>query len=156
MSVDQILTSIHGKRFGLSASGGLLAHETSATGVKRAVMMSTADVIQGKPAYDVQTASASGAVITNYGLTHVTSGVVNGATLTVSAPAAGVEKEIFFDSSASTLSLGTTAAGITFGASVGSSVLNMDAAGGVRGTGLIMRGLSSTRWALLGRRKLGD
>lgn len=157
MSVDQILTSIHGRRLGLSATGALLMQQRDSTGMSRAVTVSSANIREETIAESVLTCSGSAVVITNSGFTHVTSDMsVNGAALTVSAPAAGVLKEIFLDSSASTVSLGSTAAGITFGASVGSSVRVMDAAGGVRGTSIVLRGLSTTRWAILGGRKLGD
>lgn len=155
MSVNQVLVSQHGRRFGISSSGGILSEDSTGS-MQRAVMQSSADVIQGKPAQYLDTIEASGSKMTNYGLSHITSDVINGSTILISAPAQGVEKKIFLDSSASTLSIGTTAAGITFGASVGSSVYNMDAAGGVKGTGIVMVGLSATRWAFVGHQKLGD
>ncbi len=172
MSFNIILKSVVGHRLGLSASGGLLFKPTTSTGVSHAAELSSAgkfnSSIDGASAIGqwgssltgykgfIEKVSATNVKMVNYGLSHVTSDVINGATLLIAAPEAGIHKEIYFDSSASTMSIGTTAAGISFGASVESSVHNVEAAGGVMGTSLTMRGLSATKWALLGRRKLGD
>ena len=174
MAINLITQSLHGRKFGLSASGGVVIGKTSATG---GVMSHLAEIssagkfessVDGASAIGewgssltgykgfVETIDASDDQMVNYGLSHITSDVINGSTILISTPEIGIKKEIFLDSSASTISIGTTAAGITFGASVGSSVYNMDAAGGTRGTGLILQGLSATRWAFLARHKLGD
>jgi len=173
MSNNVILTSIHGRRLGLSSSGGVLIAKTSSTGVSHLGEISSAGVFEssidswtavgqfgstlsGYKSF-FETASASSVTLSNKGMTHVTSDLsVIGATLLISAPEIGVEKEIYLDSSASTLSLGSTSSDITFGTSIGTSVLVLDQVGGVRGTALRMRGISATRWALLGKHSHAD
>jgi hypothetical protein len=118
---------------------------------------SSADTLQpvGDMTY-VDTISSSAATLTNSGISHISSDVINVSVLSIAAPVAGVSKEIWCDSSASTVSINTTHATITFGSSVGSSALVLDAAGGIRGTGITMRGISATQWAFVGSRRLGD
>ena len=151
----KILKSLFGRQFGITSTGGFVTNQDNGN-VNRFVTISSDDAFVEKVGSYLETIAATGTQLVNYGISWISSDVVNGATLKIAAPAKGVRKEIFLDSSASTLSIGTTAAGITFGASVGSSVYNMDAAGGVRGTGIIMVGLSATRWGFIGRQKLGD
>lgn len=155
MSKLLILKSIFGRQLGFSSSGGILTNLSSGV-VNRVATISSDDAFVEKVGQIIETISSSATVLANYGLSIISSDVPNGSTCLISTPALGVLKEIFFDSSASTISIGTTAAGITFGASVGSSVKNMDAAGGVRGTSISFRGLSATRWAIIGHRHLGD
>ena len=88
----------------------------------------------------------------NHGLSVISSDVINVSVLTLAAPAAGVEKMIYGDSSASTISFNTTSSDITFGASVLSSALVFDNAGGVRGTSVLLKGISASRWAFFGRK----
>ena len=172
MSFTKILTSVHGRRLGLSASGGLLFAPTTSTGFSHFAEISSAGVfnssISGASAIGawgssltktlsfVEKVESSGTLMKNHGLSHVTSDVVQGSTLLMSAPEVGVNKEIWFDCSASTITIGSTDAGITFGTSVGTSALNMDTVGGLRGVSIVLKGLSDTRWAILGGRQLGD
>lgn len=159
MSLVTILTSLHGRRFGLSSSGGVLVQPTTSTGVTHLAEISSAGVVNSSITEMtvqllksfVETISSSAATMVGHGLSVISSDVINVSVLTLSAPTAGVNKFIYGDSSASTVTLNTTATTITFGASVLSSALVFDNAGGIRGTGLILKGISATRWAFFGR-----
>lgn len=171
MSHNKILTSIHGLRLGLSASGGILHRPTTSTGVSHAAEISSAGVFNSsitsfrttltemvveKMKTVVENISSSAATLLGYGLSVITSDVINVSVLKMPAPEVGILKEIFCDSSASTLSLNTTATTIVFGTSVDSSAFVLDDAGGIRGKCLIFRGITALRWALIGHRDLGD
>lgn len=163
MSQNLILTSIHGKRLGLTSSGGLAFQPTTSTGMSHVAEISSAGVfnssissfgstitemVVAKMKSVVETISSSAATLINYGLSLVSSDVINVSVLTVPAPEAGLEKEIFGDSSASTVSFNTTSSDITFGTTVSSSALVFDHAGGIRGSWIRLKGLSATRWAV--------
>ena len=166
MAFNRIQTSVHGKLLGLTSSGGVAFQPTTSTGMSHVAEISSAGVVNssisgfGSTITDmtvatfrsvVETISSSAATMLGYGLSWISSDVINVSVLTLSAPVAGVHKYIYGDSSASTVTFNTTAASITFGASVLSSALVFDNAGGIRGTGLILVGLSATRWAFFGR-----
>lgn len=169
MAFNKIFLSLHGKQVGMTSSGGLAFEPTTSSGYNHAAEISSAGVFQssidsfGSTIGDmtvqllrsmVETISSSAATLVNYGLSVISSDVINVSVLKLSAPAVGVLKEIYGDSSASTISLNTTSSDITFGASVASSAFVFDQVGGVRGTSLVLRGISTSRWALLGRKVL--
>ena len=166
MSLTQILTSMHGRRFGLSSSGGVLVQPTSSTGMTHLAEISSAGVFNssitnfGSTITEmtvaamktvIETISSSAATLVNYGMSVISSDVINGSVLTISAPVANVEKTVWGDSSASTITFNTTAVSILFNATLGSSssALVWDRAGSVRGSIIRMVGLSATRWAIL-------
>lgn len=165
MSLNQILTSVHGRKLGLSASGGLLAQPTSSTGMTHFAEISSAGVFNSsvssfrstitelevyKLKSYVETISSSAATLINNGISSISSDVINVSVLKLSAPETGVVKIIFGDSSASTISFNTTSSDIQFvSTAANSSALVWDKAGGVRGDLVFLAGLSSTRWATL-------
>lgn len=171
MSLNVIQTSVHGKRFGLTSTGGVLTKPTTSTGYSHLAEISSAGVFNSsissfnstvtdlpvaKLKTVVETATASAATLTPYGLSIISSDVINGSVLKLGAPEIGILKEIFCDSSASTVSINTTATANVFGTSVDSTALVLDDAGGIRGKTVALRGLSATRWAIIGHRDLGD
>ena len=166
MSLVTILTSLHGKKFGLSSSGGVLVSPTSSTGVSHLAEISSAGVFNssisnfGSTITDMtvakmrtafETISSSAATLLNYGLSVISSDVINVSVLKIPAPEAGLEKTIWGQTSASTISFNTTADTILFDATFGasSSALVWDRAGGQRGAIIRLFGLSATRWAVL-------
>lgn len=166
MSLNVILTSVHGKKLGLSSSGGVLVSPTSSTGYSHLAEISSAGVFNSsisgfnstitdmtveKMRVAFETISSSAATLLGYGLSVISSDVINVSVLTIPAPSAGIEKTVWGQSSASTISFNTTAATILFDSTFGSSssALVWDRAGGVRGSILRMVGLSATRWAIL-------
>ena len=146
-------TSIHGRRFGLSTTGGILSGY-DATGGHSTAFESQAQM-WGKTHHETVTADAG--VISNQGVTFITTASTNGSTYFLSAPVLGVYKEIHIVSSATAMNLETTAATIFIGTTaatgvdVGTTHLDLDstAAGvGVAGS-IILRGLSTTFWSVI-------
>lgn len=152
----------------LTSSGGVVTRPTTSTGLtSHFAEISSAGVFNssvtsfGSTIGDitiqtlrslVETISSSAATMVNYGLSVISSDVINVSVINLAAPAVGVGKEIYGDSSASTISFQTTSSNITFGATVASSAYVFDNVGGIRGTSLILRGITTSRWALLGRK----
>lgn len=166
MSLTTILTSLHGRKMGLTSSGGVLIAPTSSTGFSHLAEISSAGVFNSsissfnstitemevqKQKAAFETISSSAATLTNYGVSVISSDVINVSVLKISAPESGLFKTVWGQTSASTISFNTTADTIlfdtTFGAS--SSALVWDRAGGQRGAILRLFGLSATRWAVL-------
>jgi hypothetical protein len=155
----QVLTSIHGKRLGLGATGGLVVDHA---GTKyEAVQRSSADALQGSSAYVYagqgiltgQTAlpSSISATFTNYGRQTLASGTATAITMEIAAPVAGGEVELFFNTSASEITLGSPTTTITFQTThhgEGSSLFISKVNGA--GTVVKMRGQSATVWSQLG------
>ena len=171
MSLTQILTSLHGRRIGLSSSGGVLVQPTSSTGVTHLAEISSAgvfnssisnfgstitDMTVAKMRSVIETISSSAATLLAYGLSVISSDVINVSVLKLSAPEAGLEKTIWGQTSASTITFNTTADTILFDTTFGntSSALVWDQAGGIRGSWINLIGLSATRWAVLYRRAI--
>jgi hypothetical protein len=155
MAVNKILTSLHGRKLGLTSSGGLAIVPTTSNVVNRLVEQSSDGVVADlgitKLRMGVETATSSAATLSNSGLSVISSDVINGSVLTLSAPSSGVMKQIYSLSTASSITFNTTAATIFFGASVDSSALVFDNLGGTKGTAVHFVGISATRWAYFGR-----
>lgn len=140
-------TSIHGRRLGLSSTGGILAGSSGSTEFNSLAQMWGNDLFE-----DVS--GATGA-ISNSGISVVTTDSTSGSSMPVAAPVAGVYKEIVFQTSATALVLHTTAATIKFNSTLaeaaagGSTTLTV--AGATAGTGgtLVLRGLSATAWQIV-------
>jgi hypothetical protein len=148
--------SLHGRRIGLTSTGGIGGYINSTGGGSTAVTQFAQMWGSGM----IETVSSAGATISNSGITHVSSDSTSGmAALTMSAPVAGVEKKIFFVTSATALTIETTAAGILFygmtsTAPTGSSVLSIVGSAGalpVRGSYITLTGLNSTTWLVTGK-----
>ena len=166
MSLTNVQVSMHGRRFGLSSSGGVLVAPTTGTGYSHLAEISSAGVVNSSISNfgstitemtvaknkDVfETVSSSAATLVNYGVSVISSDVINVSVLTLPAPEAGMVKEIWGQTSASTISFNTTAVTILFDATFGASstALVWDRAGGQRGAYIKLLGLSATRWAVL-------
>ena len=141
--------SIHGRQLGFTSTGGIGSYRDSSGGET-----STVQLAQMWGAGMIETISSGGADLKNSGLSVISSDSTSGmAALNLAAPEAGVSKEIFCVTSASALSIETTAAGILFyGSSVatGSSVQTF-AAANLRGAYLTLRGVNSTSWMITGK-----
>ena len=148
--------SLHGRELGVTSTGGLAQYVNSTGGGSTAIV----SYFQQWGSGHIQSVSSGGATITNSGITHVTSGSTSGmAAMILSAPVAGVSKEILFVTSATALTIETTAAGILFygmtsTAPTGSSVLSIVGSAGalpVRGSWITLKGLDSTSWFVTGK-----
>ena len=141
--------SIHGRRLGLTSSGGVVASPSGSTTIGQAAQM------WGDDSEIFETVSAAGATISNSGVTVISTDSTSGAAFVVSAPITGISKEIHFQTSATAHTLGTTATTIKFNSTLaesaagGSTTLTVTgAAGGIAGV-VVMRGLSGTAWGLV-------
>ena len=138
------LTGINGRRIAMSATGaivdknGYAAFMVDASGVAQMVLKSAVEYI-----------SSSGAALVGYGMSVISSGTAASQNFTLAAPSSGAEKEIFSLSSATTILLETTATGIFF-VSTGalSTAITFSGAAGQFGQSIVLRGISSARWAV--------
>lgn len=138
------LTSIHGRRIAMSATGAIV--DKNGFG---AVMADASGVLQTTLKSIVETLSSSGAQAVAYGMSVFSSATATSRNFTLVAPSSGQGKEIFSLSSATTTVLETTTSDITFvttGAE--SSALTWSAGGGIFGERIVLKGLSNTRWAI--------
>ena len=166
MAINQYLVSLHGRKVGQTSSGGIVIQPTSSTGMSHLAEISSAGVFNSsissfnstitemevaKQKVTFETISSSAATLLNYGVSVISSDVINVSVLKVPAPEAGLLKTIWGQTSASTISFNTTADTILFDATFGasSSALVWDRAGGQRGAIIRLLGLSTTRWAVL-------
>lgn len=138
------LTSIHGRRIAMSATGAIV--DKNGYG---AVMADATGVLQTTLRSAVEYISSSGAVLSAVGMSVFSSGTATAQTYTISAPSSGQEKQIFSLTSASVLTIETTAASITFVTTGASSSALTFGGAGVFGESVTLRGISTTRWAVL-------
>jgi hypothetical protein len=141
-------TSIHGRRLGLSTTGGIISASTG----------STASADQSAQMWGsgmVETLSTVG-TISNSGVSIISSDTT-GDVWNIAAPVAGVHKEIHFQSpSTEVFTFDTTAVSIFFnsslgeGSTFGSTTLTAvsPATAGIGGS-LVLRGLSATVWGIV-------
>lgn len=143
------LTSIHARRLALSSTGAIV--DRNGYG---AVIADSSGVLQTQIKTYSEMISSSGAVLAGYGMSILSSGTATDRSFTISTPSSGQGKEIFSLSSASTITLETTATGVYFvymnaSAGVSSTKITFEGELGVFGQATLLRGLSSTRWAVL-------
>jgi len=146
--------SIKGRRLGLTSTGGIAQYLNSTGGGstvigQQAQMWGTALV---------QTVSAAAAVITNSGITIVSSDTTSGDStlpMFVAAPVAGVYKEIHFQTAATEVALNTTSTTIFFNSTLaeaaagGSTTLSISGSTLGIGGAIVLRGLSATVWGVV-------
>lgn len=140
------LTSIHGRRIAMSATGAIV--DKNGFG---AVMADASGVLQTVIKSAVETVSSSQAEMVAYGLSIFSSGTATSRNFTIKAPSSGLEKEIFSLSSASTILVETTATGIFFVSTGASSTAITFSGANNYGQTIRLRGLSSTRWAAMNK-----
>lgn len=166
MSLGKILTSIHGRRLGLTSSGGLAFARTTSSLTSMAAEITTAGVfsstisnfgstvaemtVQGLKSV-VETISSSDATLTNYGMSVLSSATATSRNFSIGAPETGIRKVIHSVSSATTLVIDTTADTIGFNSSANTSStrLTFQAAAGVGGRSVVLEGASASRWNVL-------
>lgn len=139
------LTSIHGRRIAMSATGAIVDREGYGAG-----MIDSSGVRISPFRSFSEAVSSSGAVLQSSGISYVASGTATAIGLYLYAPSSGQDKEVFCLASASVVTLDTSATGIYFTSTAGDSTrLTFSAGGGVKGQRVILRGLSTSRWAVL-------
>ena len=140
-------TSIHGRRLGLSSTGGIITGYNSTGQISTALEASAQ--MWGPAMNDSVTAVTS--TIGNAGFTALTVATATAITFEIAAPVEGVYKEIHIDTSASEISLGGPTTDITFrgtAAGVGSTMFL--SAANLAGRTITLRGMSTARWANIG------
>ena len=140
------LTDIHGRRISMSATGAIVDREGFG-----AVMADASGVLQSVFKSAVETVSSSAAVLSGVGMSVLSSGSATSRTFTLPAPSSGQEKEIFSVSSASVITLETTATGIHFISTNASSTALTFGGATAYGSSIKLRGLSATRWSVLSK-----
>ena len=139
-----VRTSVHGRRLGISSSGGLVLGPRGAEDVSQSAEMWGSGLITTSTA------------LVNEGV-NVLTGTGGAQAFTLSgAPAPGVKVEIWSDSSSSTITIDTTATTINFNSSGGTSSTRITfavagAAGATRGEHVVIRGYTSTRWQVISK-----
>ncbi|MGI9503587.1 MAG: hypothetical protein ACR2RE_11090 [Geminicoccaceae bacterium] len=137
-------TSIHGRRLGISSTGGILAGSSDSTTFGSAAQM------WGDDLQEVLT--TAGASIRNYGTSVVSTGSTSGSSMVLSAPVSGVHKEIFFATSATAFTLSADAATTKFNTTSAESLTggttSLSITGGALGIGggLVLRGYDENTW----------
>src|SRR3990167_551741 len=144
----RMVTSIHGRRLGISSTGGIIQAYNS-TGKGSTQFDMTAQMWgQGMVA---TTTSTGGATLSNSGVSVINTSA-SAATFLIAAPEIGVAKEIYVVSAASALTFGGTSTSQVFmkvgGGAAGSTTLTLIDAS-LAGQTLIMRGLSATQWGIM-------
>jgi hypothetical protein len=148
----KMLTSIHGRRLGISSSGGLVSHFGS-TGSGSTAFVSAAQMWGTGM---LQTVSSAGASINNAGITVISSDSTAGSTpFILQVPAAGLSKEIFITTTATALALDTNSSLVYINSTLGETAAGGSTAFSITGpaTGIagsiVLRGLSATQWAIM-------
>lgn len=151
----EMRTSIKGKRFGLSSSGGLLVTRTSGSTVFDLVAVerdSTGALISPHDEPVVTTTSTGGATLTFGGIVAINSSAV-APSFSITAPRPGQLMEIYFISTNSTtISFGGTSTSVVFspmgGVSAGTTIITFNHAAPC-GNMLSLRGLSATKFGVV-------
>ena len=144
--------SIHGRSLGLTSTGGLAQYRDATGGQSTAVLLYGQMWGTGM----VASHSSSNATLRKIGQNVISSATAAAYTFTVAAPVIGAGMEIISQSSATTISLDTSATTILFATTgavttTGLTIGRASTLGGCVGEYLILRGLSATRWHLMAR-----
>src|SRR3990167_941297 len=142
----RMVTSLHGRRLGLSSTGGII-QAINSTG-RGSTTFDMAAQMWGNSM--LATHSSSLATLRNNGVNLISSATAASYAFTVAAPAIGVYTEILSASSATTITLDTSATTITFATTgnavtTGLTIALASTLGGCVGQALVLRGLSATR-----------
>ena len=170
MSVLTILTSLRGRRIGLTSSGGLLVNQPSSNAVPTiAITKSSADVVQETIANFLSTigdmtvsrfrsfvnaTETTGTTLVNYGLSILSSAAATAQFFVMLAPVVGGLKMVAVgQNTASEITLQGTATTILFGSTSGDKIFFSGA--DIRGLAVTLMGISTTRWANIGGLQTG-
>ena len=142
----QRVTSLFGRRLGLTSSGGLVNDSTFV-----AIMRNATGVIQDVMRSYVESISSSGAQAVRYGVSILATATATARAFSIQTPISGVEKRIFSQASGSVVTIETSATTILIastGAGGGATSLTITNAAGTKGEAVTLMGLSSTLWTV--------
>jgi hypothetical protein len=138
--------SIHGRRLGISSTGGISQYINSTGGGSTAI---TQHAQMWGSGLILTTTSTGGATLGNNGVSLINTSAT-AATFSVAAPAAGVSKEIWLVSSASAITFNTTATSVVFkGHGKAASTAATLTAASLDGVGILLRGFNSSEWGIV-------
>lgn len=150
-------TSIHGRRLGISSTGGIVSGYGSTGNVSTdfvavAVMRDSNHVLRGPHYEPVTTHSSSGATMAE-GLNYIASATAAAYAFSMPAASSGLIVRIGISSSASTITFSGSATTILFGSTVvgGSTSLTASNAGGCQGMYLTLAAMTTARWAVMNK-----
>ena len=169
MALNDILVSIHGRRLGMTSSGGVAFVPTTSTGVSHLGEISSAGVFQssisdflttitdmtvGRFRSVVVATEATGTTLTNFGLSVLSSAAATAQFFVMLAPVAGVLKMIAVGQNTATeITVQGTATTILFGSTSGDKIFFQGA--DIRSMAVTLMGISTTRWANIGGLQTG-
>lgn len=158
MAVDSILTSLHGRKFGLTSSGGVLAREGSTQEALISLMKTTAEVVKNSSGLEMgwqkqtqvvtSVVSSGGSTLNAYGTNVIAAGTATAMIFQIGRPTFGQQVEIFCRTSASEVTFGGTSTAILLG--MGTTAFLSQAAG-AGGAYLTLRGESTARYSVLSK-----
>jgi len=138
--------SVKGRRLGLTSTNGI-GQYVGVTGVGSTEVTSIAQMWGS--GMTITTTSTGGATLGNAGISVINTSAA-APTFSVAAPVAGVTKEIWIVSSASGVTLNTTATSVVFkGHGKAASTAATLAAISLDGVGILLRGLNSSEWGIV-------
>ncbi len=149
-------TSLHGKKFGISSTGGLITPPvTGSSGSTLPHTMAAQMWGEGMHAFIPSTV---GSTISNYGLTTMTSGSATSlnataavTTFEIGRPEPGVHKYIHIDTSASEITFGSTSTAIVFQSTLqGAGSTLFASTNNLAGALVHLIGETTARWILAG------
>lgn len=148
----EMRTSLHGRRLGLSSTGGVIQAINSSGKNSTDFIMAAQMWGEGM----VASHSSSGATLKNVGTNIISSATAAAYAFSIATPVADAYAEILSDSSATTITIGTGATTIFFrstggGLSTGLTISVASTLGGCVGEFVILRGISATRWHVRGK-----
>lgn len=148
--MPQGFVSLHGRRIGLTSTGGIGQYLDSTGGGSSAVTLYSQ---MWGPALHTDVASSVGSTIQNAGIVTMTSASATAVTgHEIAAPVKGVELMVHIDTSASEVSLGSTSTAIVFASTVAAAAGStlFAAAANLAGTVVTLRGRSTAEWLIVG------
>ena len=149
---QRMVTSIHGRRLGLSSTGGIIQALTSTGGGSSEFDLTAQMWGQGM----VATHSSSEATLRNVGTNIISSATAASYLFTMAAPVINARTEVFSQSSATTIVIDSGATTRFFqstgaGLSTALTISLASTLGGCVGEAVTLLGLSTTRWAVMNK-----
>lgn len=150
-------TSIHGRRIGLSSTGGIVTAYGStgnmSTAIQAVALMRDVNNVLRGPHYEPITSHSSSGATMLEGINYIASATAASYDFSMTAPASGLVARIAVAASSTTITFSGSATTVLFGSTAigGSTSLTMENPGGCQGMHLTLAAVSSARWAVLNK-----
>ena len=144
-------TSIHGRRLGLSSTGGIITG-SKPSGAGSTLIEMAAQMWGPGIQESIAAATAVASTLVNYGISTISSASATAIAFEVARPEIGVYKEIHIDTSASEISMGGTSTAIIFASTVAVAAASTAffSRANLAGTVITLRGKSTAEWIFTG------